>query len=85
MNDDALKKFLEQVTVLPDDEYQKNLKEGAILLCCLKGNDSGEFPDNLTGKCIVCDREIVFRPYNVAATTKVCIPCGMAFAQMEIQ
>ncbi len=75
MTDRQLEEFLKKVTILPDDEYQRQIKSGGMLVC-VRGA-SFEFPDNMHGKCGICQCVIHFRPYNKDALLKVCMECAM--------
>lgn len=72
--DDALRKLLERIKVVPHDEYLKALEAGVPLICV--PGVGFEFPDNIHGRCAMCRCVIHFRPYNQTATFKICMGCA---------
>jgi hypothetical protein len=71
---DRLRKFMENVKVVPMDEYLKAIEAGQPLICM--PGIGFEFPDDMHGRCELCRCLIHFRPYNQTATVKICILCA---------
>jgi hypothetical protein len=76
-----LKEFLDKCTILPHDEYLKELENGGILVCGKSKEAVQHFPDNKIGRCGICNEEIYFRPYNTVAINKICIECMVLMAE----
>ena len=74
--DPALKKLLEKITVLPHDEYLKQIEAGGILICSRVVDGALWMRDNDTGQCRGCGHPIQFRPYNKTAAHKLCFYCA---------
>jgi hypothetical protein len=63
------------IKLMPHKKYLKEIeKKGSILVCMPK--EKSFFKDDMKGKCSICGREIVFRPYNKNANKKICIECA---------
>jgi hypothetical protein len=76
-----LKEFLDKCTILPHDEYLKELENGGILVCSKQKERFLDLPDNELGRCGICQEEICFRPYNTVAVNKICIECMILMAE----
>ena len=57
------------IRIVTEEEAQK-----ADAVVCMPLGPS-EFKDNLEGKCIMCDCDIMFRPHIPYGVPKVCLDC----------
>jgi len=55
------------------------MMEKGDMLVCIPFAGKKMFEDNMVGKCVVCDCEIQFRPYNKKVRNKTCVSCANEF------
>lgn len=73
---EAVRKLLSQIKVASNEDYIRDLKAGAPLICMrVEDMPSTSFPDNKVAHCALCDMPIWYRPYNEEATNKICNHC----------
>lgn len=53
--------------------------ETADVVVCVRVGTPSPFTDNLTGHCLHCGHEVLYRPYTPKKPPKICINCLPAF------
>jgi len=61
------------LNVLSHGEYLRKLKKSDAVLIT---SDKSYFPDDIQGQCASCAKTIYYRPYNKAASKKICLKCA---------